>query len=129
MHPLTGATAGRLSYPAVHAEEDVHVNPEELAEQRDDVQLLDVREPEEWQAGHIEGAVHIPLGELNARVGEIARDRRVVCVCRVGSRSQAVADALNRAGFEAENLDGGMVAWESAGLPFVAEDDGPPRVA
>ena len=99
------------------------------ASELDDVQYLDVREPQEWVAGHIEGATHIPMGELNARQDEIAQDRKVVCVCRSGNRSAMVTQALVNAGYDAENLEGGMQAWARAGLDFVAEDDGPPRVA
>lgn len=91
-------------------------------EQLGEVFLLDVREQPEWDAGHVEEAVHIPMGQLNARVTEIPRDTTIVCVCRSGARSQAVADALNRAGYRAHNLDGGMYAWEDADLPFVASD-------
>lgn len=105
------------------------MNPEDAHAARDDVQLLDVREPEEWRAGHIDGAVHIPMGQLNARRDELATDRMIVAVCRSGARSGAVADALQRAGYQAQNLDGGMYAWADARLPFVAEDDGGPRVA
>jgi rhodanese-related sulfurtransferase len=101
----------------------------EANEQLDDVFLLDVREPLEWDAGHIDEAVHIPMGELNARIGEIPRDRPIVCVCRSGNRSQAVTDALNRAGYTAHNLEGGMHAWQHAGLPFAASDGGEGRVA
>ena len=95
----------------------------------DDAFFLDVREPVEWQAGHIEQAVHIPMGQLNARIAEIPKDQEIVAVCRSGNRSQAVTDALNRAGYTAHNLEGGMHAWDQAGLPYVAEDGGDPRVA
>ncbi len=88
-----------------------------------------MREPVEWQAGHIEQAVHIPMGQLNARIAEIPKDQEIVAVCRSGNRSQAVTDALNRAGYTAHNLEGGMHAWDDAGLPYVAEDGGDPRVA
>lgn len=98
-------------------------------EHRDEVRIVDVREPDEWDAGHIEGAMHIPVGQLNDRQDELADDRQLVTVCRSGSRSGAVADALNRAGYRAENLDVGMQAWAREGLPFVAEDGHEPRVA
>lgn len=98
-------------------------------EQRDEVFLLDVREDVEWDAGHVEDAVHIPMGELNARIDEIPEDQTIVCVCRSGQRSQAVTDALNRAGYTAHNLDGGMHAWDHAGFPYVASDGSPGRVA
>lgn len=101
----------------------------EAHELREEVQLLDVREPHEWEAGHIEEAVHIPMGQLAARQDEIAADRTVVAVCRSGARSGQVAAALQNAGYDAHNLDGGMQAWDRAGLPYVAEHDGDPRVA
>lgn len=99
------------------------------ASQLDDAQYLDVREPHEWAVGHIEGATHIPMSQLGARQDEIAQDRKVVCVCRSGNRSGMVTQALVNAGYDAENLEGGMQAWERAGLPFVAEDGAVPRVA
>ncbi len=60
--------------------------------------VVDVREQVEWDAGHISGAVLIPLGELGGRVAELPRDRRMVIVCRTGSRSGYAADALHVAG-------------------------------
>lgn len=105
------------------------MTPEEAKELRDDAQLLDVREQVEWDAGHIPGAVHVPMGELAARQDEIDGGRLVVAVCRSGARSAQVAAALQRAGYTAENLDGGMQAWEAAGLDIVAPGGGPGRVA
>jgi rhodanese-related sulfurtransferase len=83
---------------------------------------LDVREPEEWAAGRIAGALHIPMGELSHRAGELPRDRELIAVCRSGSRSARVTDALERAGFRVVNLDGGMKAWRRSGLPVVPAD-------
>lgn len=105
------------------------MHPTEAHERRNEVQLLDVREPPEWAAGHIEGAVHVPMGEIAVRRSELADDRPIVAVCRSGARSGQVAAALQRAGYEAHNLDGGMHAWADAELPYVSEDDSPPRVA
>lgn len=99
------------------------------ASELDDAQLVDVREPHEWAAGHIDGAVHIPMYELNARQDELATDRKIVCVCRSGARSAMVTQALVNAGYDAENLDGGMQAWAHAGLPMVADGGAPARVA
>lgn len=79
---------------------------------------VDVREPEEWAAGHVEGSLWIPLGELQARAGELPRDRPLVIVCRSGSRSAYAADALVAAGWDASNLAGGLHAWAAAGLPL-----------
>ena len=101
----------------------------EANEQLDEMFVLDVREQVEWDAGHIEQAVHIPMGQLNARIAEIPKDQEIVAVCRSGNRSQAVTDALNRAGYTAHNLDGGMHAWQQAGLPFAASDGSEGRVA
>lgn len=80
--------------------------------------VLDVREDDEWEAGRIPGALHIPMGELAARQGELPAGRPIVAVCRSGSRSAAVTEALVRAGYEAENLAGGLEAWHAAGLPL-----------
>ena len=81
--------------------------------------LLDVRELDEWQAGHAPAATHIPMGELSNRVDVLPRDVTIICVCHLGGRSAVVADALNRGGWHALNLTGGMNAWEAAGLPVV----------
>jgi rhodanese-related sulfurtransferase len=83
---------------------------------------LDVREDEEWEAGRIPGALHIPMGELAFRQAEIPSGRPIVAVCRSGSRSAVVTEALLRAGYEAENLAGGLKAWKAAGLPFDPPD-------
>ncbi len=84
--------------------------------------LLDVREDDEWAAGHAAAAVHLPMGQLPDRAAELDVDRLVVCVCRVGGRSAAVASALVVAGFDVRNVAGGMLAWEQAGLDVVAAD-------
>ncbi len=90
--------------------------------------LLDVREDDEWKAGHAPDAVHLPMGFLADRMDEIPTDRIVVCVCRVGGRSGAVASALAGAGFEVHNVDGGMLAWEAGGLPVVTDGGGTGRI-
>ncbi|MBI5667868.1 MAG: rhodanese-like domain-containing protein [Chloroflexi bacterium] len=79
--------------------------------------LLDVRQPEEFRAGHIAGAKLIPLDQLSARLHELPRDREILCVCRSGSRSGVAARQLASAGFTSANLGGGMIAWQRAGLP------------
>ena len=87
--------------------------------------LLDVREDDEWAAGHIEGSVHIPMSGLLARTGEVPKDRDVVVVCKVGARSAQVTAYLRQQGWETvRNLDGGMHAWADAGRPMVADHDG-----
>ena len=87
-----------------------------VADRIDDVQLVDVREAEEWEAGHIEGARNIPEGDLPQRVDELDRSRPVVTVCRAGTRSDEAAQWLRGQGFDAQSLDGGMLAWKWAGL-------------
>ena len=89
---------------------------------QDDVQLVDVREPYEFSAGHAPAATSIPLGELSSRAGEIDRDRPVVLVCRAGSRSAMATEALAQAGYDAHNLTGGMLAWAEAGLALEPAD-------
>ena len=76
--------------------------------------MLDVREDDEWEAGHAPVAVHMPMGLVVERVDEIPTDRTVVCVCRVGGRSGSVATALAEAGFDVHNIAGGMPAWETS---------------
>ena len=90
--------------------------------------LLDVREPQEWRAGHAPAARHIPLGELGGRVGELPPGRPVVAVCRSGARSARAAAFLAGQGREASNLTGGMHAWARAGLPVVATGGRPGRI-
>ena len=86
--------------------------------ERGEVDLLDVREPQEWELGHIEGAKWIPMGDLNARWRELDPPRKLVVVCFSGSRSQYVASMLRQVGYDAANLEGGMLAWQSEKLPI-----------
>lgn len=91
--------------------------------------LLDVREPDEWDAGHAPGAVHIPMREVQARAGELPRDRRIVATCRSGGRSRAVTEGLRSAGFDVVNAVGGMRAWQAGGYDVVTDDGAPGVVA
>jgi rhodanese-related sulfurtransferase len=81
--------------------------------------LLDVREDDEWDAGHAPEAVHLAMGLVSERIEELPTDRTIVCVCRVGGRSGAVAQALLGAGYDVRNVGGGMLAWEAVALPVV----------
>jgi rhodanese-related sulfurtransferase len=95
-----------------------------------DAFLLDVREDDEWVAGHAPGALHVPMMEIPARAEEVPADRDVVVVCRVGQRSAQVVAYLRHNGWEhVINLDGGMASWDAAGRPMVSEDGGAARVA
>ncbi|MEW2500071.1 rhodanese-like domain-containing protein [Amycolatopsis sp. CA-161197] len=109
------------------------VSPAELptAEVRDlptdGVALLDVREDDEWAAGHAPGAVHIPLGELPARVDELSElpdDQPVYVICRSGGRSARATAWLNASGWDAVNVAGGMGSWAREGRPMVSETAG-----
>ena len=82
--------------------------------------LIDVREPQEWQAGHAQGARHIPLAQLDQRQRELPLGRVVITVCRSGARSAHAASLLAEQGREVSNLRGGMRAWVAGGLPLVA---------
>lgn len=79
--------------------------------------LLDVRQSDEYRAGHISGAMLIPLNQLGQRLSELPKEREIVCVCRSGSRSGMANRMLTEAGFNSFNLRGGMIAWSRAGLP------------
>ena len=79
--------------------------------------ILDVREDFEVAESMIPGAVHIPMGQLQGRISELDPAVPVIAVCRSGNRSARVADALNAAGFTADTMAGGMIAWTRAGLP------------
>lgn len=105
------------------------MDPQTVAARVHELQLVDVRYDSEWNAGHIEGAVHIPEDDIEDRVGELDRSRPVVTVCRAGTRSDEAAEWLRSQGFDAENLAGGMLAWKWAGLPItgrIVEPDPPP---
>jgi rhodanese-related sulfurtransferase len=85
-------------------------------------QLVDVRADHEWEAGHIEGATHVPLPDLPQRTAEIDKDRPVVVYCRGGNRSAMAAAALTEAGYDAVKMTEGIVGWDTAGLPMQPED-------
>ncbi|MFD3545653.1 rhodanese-like domain-containing protein [Streptomyces sp. NPDC058655] len=94
--------------------------------------VLDVREDDEWAAGHVEGALHIPMSDFVARFGELTEavddGRRVHVMCRVGGRSAQVTQYLVRQGVDAVNVDGGMQAWDGAGRPMVTDSGNQPFV-
>lgn len=106
------APAAALNLPAT-----VDVRTVDSIRTRDDVFILDVREPHEFAAGHVPGATLIPLGQLSSRLSEIPKDKTVVAVCRSGNRSGQATELLRQRGFNAHNMRGGMNAWTQAGLP------------
>ena len=91
--------------------------------------LLDVREDDEWAAGHAPEAVHIPVGALAGRAAEIPQDREVFIICRSGARSAYAAQALAGAGWKTVNVADGMTGWAVAGRPMVSETGADPYVA
>jgi rhodanese-related sulfurtransferase len=91
--------------------------------------LLDVREPDEWEAGHAPDAHHLPMMEVPARMSEVPMDTEVVVVCRSGGRSGQVVSYLIGNGWDnVRNLDGGMQSWAAAGRDLVSENGQPARV-
>ena len=85
---------------------------------RDDVVLIDVREPEEYAAGYIPGVRLIPMGEVPSRLNEIPTDKTVIVTCRSGNRSGQITDFLRRNGLtRVHNMQGGLLAWQRAGYP------------
>jgi rhodanese-related sulfurtransferase len=86
----------------------------------DTLTVVDVREPGEWQQAHVPGALHIPLMELPARLGELPAEGQVLVVCAVGARSARAVEYLVQQGRDAVNLDGGLVEWQAAGRELVS---------
>ena len=107
-----------------------HLDPADAKRRADaGALLLDVRDPDEWQAGHADGAAWIPMREIAERQDELPTDREIVVICKTGSRSAQVAGALIAAGYDAANVAGGSEAWQAAGFPIVTDDGQPGTVA
>jgi hydroxyacylglutathione hydrolase/adenylyltransferase/sulfurtransferase len=102
----------------------MEVEPERVAElqQEGEVQVIDVREDYEWDAGRIRGARHLEMGVLAAQAETIHRGTPVVFYCRSGARSWMATSAFRRAGFDAYNMTGGLLEWEARGLPLEPDD-------
>jgi rhodanese-related sulfurtransferase len=86
-----------------------------------EIELIDVREPYEWDAGRIPGAQHIELERLASRAEQVPADRRVVFQCRLGIRSAMAMQAFRASGWDAYHLKGGIQAWVDSGLPLEPE--------
>ncbi|HEX2071258.1 MAG TPA: rhodanese-like domain-containing protein [Thermoleophilaceae bacterium] len=104
-----------------HLQEDL--SPEEVRRLLDEgaVDLIDVREPYEHEAGRIEGARHVEIPKLTAAAAEMDPQRPVVFYCRSGSRSAMTTQAFRASGFQAFNMSGGLLAWVDKGLPIVPD--------
>jgi rhodanese-related sulfurtransferase len=104
--------------------------PEVLsADLPDGVFLVDVREDDEWTAGHAPDAQHVRLADLGARAGELPRDQEVYLICRSGARSAYAAQVLASEGWQTVNVADGMTGWAVAGRPMVSETGADPFVA
>ena len=104
--------------------------PRDAYERLAEIQLVDCREPYEWDAGRVEGAVHIPLNTIMAGdTTGLDPGKPVIVVCRSGNRSELAALMLQARGFQAFNLEGGMEQWERQGLPFTTPDGQAGKVA
>jgi rhodanese-related sulfurtransferase len=99
------------------------LEPEEVRDrlERGEIELVDVREQYEWDAGRIAGARHIDLERLAGRAEQIPRDRPVVFQCRLGARSAMATQAFRAAGWDAYNMAGGITLWAERGLPLEPE--------
>lgn len=117
----TLATVGRVFGP--------HIPTVTTAEIPANAYLLDVREPDEWEAGHAPGAHHVPMMDIPARLAELPTESDIVVVCRSGGRSgQVVAYLLGNGWENVSNLEGGMQDWAATGRELVSEDGKPGRV-
>lgn len=109
----------RFRQPSVNAEQAVQIV-------HDGATLLDVRENNEWNAGHAPGAIHIPLAQVAGQATRrLPKGKQVVVVCKSGSRASTAAKTLRAAGIDAVSLRGGMRAWEGAGGRIVGKGTRP----
>jgi len=105
-------------------------NVRDVYERLQGIQLVDCREPYEWEAGRVEGAIHIPVNSIMAGAGsDLDKAKPIAVICRTGNRSELATMMLQARGFDATNVEGGMEAWAAEGLPFEAGDGSPGRVA
>lgn len=102
---------------------ELELSPEQAAEKvADGAQLIDIRQGYEWEAGRIDGAVHIPLEQLPEQAANLDRERPIVFQCRSGSRSALATQVFRESGYEAFNLAGGLQAWIEDGREILPED-------
>lgn len=90
--------------------------------------ILDVREDYEWEAGHVDGAIHIPLDRLPDSLDDLDPDQDLAVICRTGGRSARATQWLDAHGYSAVNVNGGMGAWLEAGKPMVSDNGQEPTV-
>jgi rhodanese-related sulfurtransferase len=105
-------------------------NVREVHDRLEEIQLVDCRENYEWVAGHVAGAIHIPVNSIMAGAGgDLDKAKPIAVICRTGNRSELATMMLQARGFDAKNVEGGMEAWAAADLPFEADDGSAGRVA
>jgi rhodanese-related sulfurtransferase len=124
VHPLRRSAGYSLSAMGSFTEEQEELQPDRVAELLgdDEVQLIDVREEYEHEAGRIAGDRHIVMDRLAAEADSLEGGRPIVFYCRTGSRSALATQAFRASGRQAYNLDGGIIAWVERGLPIEPED-------
>ena len=117
----TGAKVAAM--PFTSNPDEIEVSPEDTANALSDnsAQVIDVREQEEWDEGHIDGTLHIPINELGSRRGEIDAARAVIFYCHVGGRSLMAAQAFRTAGYDAYSMAGGIQLWDDQRRPMVPD--------
>jgi rhodanese-related sulfurtransferase len=120
----TGASGDSESAADADASQEISLAPERVVEMLEEggVQLIDVRESSEWDAGHVRGARHVEFVQVSAHADTVDKDQPVVFQCRGGSRSGMVAAAFRESGWDAYNMQGGLRAWEEHALPLEPED-------
>src|SRR3954447_10253466 len=103
-------------------------NVQDVHDRLSEIQLVDVREPYEWEAGRVDGAVPIPVNAIMSGAGgDLDKDTPVAVICRPGNRSELATMMLQARGYDAHNVEGGMEALQAAGLPFEAAERPPGR--
>ena len=105
---------------AASDEQSFDLEPQRVADlvATGEAQLVDVRQPHEWDVGAVAGSLRIELDQLSSRADEIEKDRPVIFICRVGNRSGLAVDAFRASSYDAYNARGGVEAWAEAGLPL-----------
>jgi rhodanese-related sulfurtransferase len=100
--------------------DEIELPPARVAElvEAGEAELIDVREPDEWEAGHLPGARRVSLTNLPAEAESIDRGRPVIFGCRSGNRSRMAAEAFRQSGYQAYNMAGGLLAWADEGFPL-----------
>ena len=121
--PLSG-TVDMEEGPTMLRMQNFELQPTDVAKRYEagEIQLVDVREQFEYDAGHVPGSLHLPMNEVVARAGEIDKDKPVAFICLMGARSQMVADHFRAQGYDSYNVTGGFAQWFHEELPTEPDD-------